>query len=159
MTNEEVETSEEPASQQSQQANKSSKGDGFELRNVKSIEFQRSLTHVPSTSNNNNSNSTCASNQSLVKHTANTSRSKKYAQEDSSNQYDRIKTGRFNEPRSSALGMRKLASSRMRTSLNFSVNTSKTSTTSCNPNRVILCNEESEREMWVRKIIFLNFQI
>ena len=136
MTNEEIDTT-EPFLVSNQQDSMPSnckidnqvKIDSLEIRNVKSIEFQRSLTQVPKNG----------------KHTAGTNR-KTHAQEESKTNCDRIKTSRFNEPRNSALGTRKLASSRMRTSLNSSVNNNKSSALN---SKVILCTEESEREMWV----------
>ena len=148
MTNEEVES--EPAAAAGVKQNDQIKIDSLEIRNVKSLEFQRSTTQVnmntnSNTNNNNNNNNkhTSAVNRKQLSHDSETTMS--------STKEDRVKTGRFNETRGSALASRKhLSSSRLKTSLNLN--------STSNKNKFILCIEESEREMWVSYcVIFLRF--
>lgn len=145
MTNEEVES--EPAAARVKQ-NDQIKIDSLEIRNVKSLEFQRSTTQVnmntnSNTNNNNNNKHTSAVNRKQLSHDSETTMS--------STKEDRVKTGRFNETRGSALASRKqVSSSRLKTSLNLN--------STSNKNKFILCIEESEREMWVSYcVIILRF--
>jgi hypothetical protein len=150
MTNEEVES--EPTAAAAAAAagvkhNDQIKIDSLEIRNVKSLEFQRSTTQVNmntnSNTNNNNNKHTSAVNRKQLSHDSETTMS--------STKEDRVKTGRFNETRGSALASRKqMSSSRLKTSLNLN--------STSNKNKFILCIEESEREMWVSYyVIFLRF--
>ena len=140
LTSEEAETTDSTQQNLTALARKQNdqiKIDSLEIKNVKSLEFQRTNTQVNMSVSNTN------------KHTAGTVgtagaiRKKLTQDEVALSKEERIKTGRFNEPRGSALGTRKLTASRLRTSLNLNPNKSK----------FILCTEESEREMWVSKLI------
>lgn len=128
LTNEEVET--EPVVKPK---NDQIKIESLEIRNVQSLEFQRSTTQGTSNFSNNQNKS-----QNTGIHR------KKGNQDENVLKEERVKTGRFNESRGSALGTRKLASSRLRSSLNFSANKN---------GKVILCIEEAEREMWVSYLL------
>ncbi len=121
---------------QARKQNDQIKIDSLEIKNVKSLEFQRANTMVNSSVNTNKPN-------------AGITRKKLVQDEIGLAKEERIKTGRFNEPRGSALGTRKSTSSRLRTSLNLNPNKSK----------FILCTEESEREMWVRILVYFAYYV
>ena len=89
MTNEEVES--EPAAAAGVKQNDQIKIDSLEIRNVKSLEFQRSTTQVNmnTNSNTNNNKHTSAVNRKQLSHDSETTMS--------STKEDRVKTGRFNE--------------------------------------------------------------
>jgi len=121
---------------QARKQNDQIKIDSLEIKNVKSLEFQRANTMVNMSVNTNKPN-------------AGITRKKLVQDEIGLAKEERIKTGRFNEPRGSALGTRKSTSSRLRTSLNLNPNKSK----------FILCTEESEREMWVRILVYFAYYV
>jgi len=121
---------------QARKQNDQIKIDSLEIKNVKSLEFQRANTMVNMSVNTNKPN-------------AGITRKKLVQDEIGLAKEERIKTGRFNEPRGSALGTRKSTSSRLRTSLNLNPNKSK----------FILCTEESEREMWVRILVYFAYYL